>query len=178
MLFGKGRLGADGLAITAMVHDLSMLGLSVLMIGHVYFTFLYDALSAMRTGHPGFAVAAGARCLERSQYHPMDVRVLVNCGVQRDGHVCEPAVAAYVQHGLGINVDAQPNIEIDSAIRPHKKPRAYCVPILVPDEIKPRIQDVIEHLFNIGKDQSVLFRVMRTEMYCKDNNRWVSPMSF
>jgi formate dehydrogenase subunit gamma len=48
--FGKGRLGPDGLALAAMVHDLSMLGLSVLMIGHVYFTFLYDALSAMRTG--------------------------------------------------------------------------------------------------------------------------------
>jgi formate dehydrogenase subunit gamma len=47
---GKGRLGANGLACTAVVHDLSMLGLSVLMIGHVYFTFLYDALSAMRTG--------------------------------------------------------------------------------------------------------------------------------
>lgn len=47
---GKGRLGANGLAIAAMLHDLSMLGLSVLMIGHVYFTFLYDALSAMRTG--------------------------------------------------------------------------------------------------------------------------------
>jgi formate dehydrogenase subunit gamma len=48
--FGKGRLGANGLAWTAMIHDLSMLGLSVLMIGHVYFTFLYDAFSAMRTG--------------------------------------------------------------------------------------------------------------------------------
>jgi len=47
---GKGRLGANGLACTAMVHDLAMLGLSVLMIGHVYFTFLYDAFSAMRTG--------------------------------------------------------------------------------------------------------------------------------
>jgi formate dehydrogenase subunit gamma len=49
--FGKGRLGANGLASAAMVHDLSMLGLSVLMIGHVYFTFLYDAFSAMRTGY-------------------------------------------------------------------------------------------------------------------------------
>ena len=48
--FGKGRLGANGLASTAMVHDLSMLGLSVLLIGHVYFTFLYDAFSAMGTG--------------------------------------------------------------------------------------------------------------------------------
>ncbi|HEY6041676.1 MAG TPA: cytochrome b/b6 domain-containing protein [Anaerolineae bacterium] len=48
--FGKGQLAADGLALTAMVHDLSMLGLTVLMIGHLYFTFVYDALSAMRTG--------------------------------------------------------------------------------------------------------------------------------
>jgi formate dehydrogenase subunit gamma len=48
--FGKGRLGANGLACTAILHDLSMLGLSVLLIGHVYFTFLYDAFSAMRTG--------------------------------------------------------------------------------------------------------------------------------
>ena len=48
--FGKGQLGADGLAVMAMIHDLSMLVLSVLTIGHVYFTFLYDALSAMLTG--------------------------------------------------------------------------------------------------------------------------------
>jgi formate dehydrogenase subunit gamma len=48
--FGVGRLGPDGHALTAMVHDLSMLGLSVLMIGHVYFTFLYEALSGMVTG--------------------------------------------------------------------------------------------------------------------------------
>lgn len=48
--FGVGRLGPDGHALAAMVHDLSMLGLSVLMIGHVYFTFLYDALSGMVTG--------------------------------------------------------------------------------------------------------------------------------
>jgi formate dehydrogenase subunit gamma len=47
---GSGRLGPQGLALAAMVHDLSMLGLSVLMIGHVYFTFLYGALPAMRTG--------------------------------------------------------------------------------------------------------------------------------
>jgi formate dehydrogenase subunit gamma len=48
---GSGRLGPGGLALAAMVHDVSMLGLSVLMIGHVYFTLLYDALSAMRTGY-------------------------------------------------------------------------------------------------------------------------------
>jgi hypothetical protein len=42
--------------------------------------------------------------------------------------------------GLGINTAAQRNIEIDSAIRPRKKPRAYCVPIVVPDEIKLMIR--------------------------------------
>ena len=50
LLFGKGQLGADGLAVAAMVHDLSMLGLTVMMIGHLYFTFVYDALSSMLTG--------------------------------------------------------------------------------------------------------------------------------
>jgi len=33
--------------------------------------------------------------------------VLINAGVHRDGHTCEPAIAAYVQHGLGINVEFQ-----------------------------------------------------------------------
>jgi radical SAM family uncharacterized protein/radical SAM-linked protein len=46
------------------------------------------------------------------------------------------------------------------------------------DQIKPRIQDVIEHLFNIGKDQSVLFRVTRVGMYCREKDQWVSPMAF
>ena len=51
------------------------------------------------------AVEAGERCLEASRYQPADVRVLVNAGVHRDGHVCEPAIACYVQHALDINVD-------------------------------------------------------------------------
>jgi formate dehydrogenase subunit gamma len=49
--FGKGQLGADALAISAMIHDLSMLGLTVLMIGHLYFTLVYDALSSMLKGY-------------------------------------------------------------------------------------------------------------------------------
>jgi len=49
--FGKGQLGYDGLAITAMIHDLSMLGLTVLMVGHLYFTLVYDALSGMVRGY-------------------------------------------------------------------------------------------------------------------------------
>jgi hypothetical protein len=46
------------------------------------------------------------------------------------------------------------------------------------DQLKPRMQDVIEHLFDIGHDQSVLFRVNRIEMYCREKDQWVSPMSY
>lgn len=56
-------------------------------------------------GSERHAVEAGRRCLAASRYRPSDVRVLVNAGVYRDGHVCEPAIAAYVQHALGVNVD-------------------------------------------------------------------------
>lgn len=38
--------------------------------------------------------------------------------------------------GLGIDIDAQRNIAIDSAVRPQKRLRPHCVPIAVPDEIK------------------------------------------
>jgi len=51
------------------------------------------------------AVEAGKRCLAASRYQPADVRILVNAGVHRDGHVCEPAIACYVQHALDINID-------------------------------------------------------------------------
>jgi len=59
----------------------------------------------LRQGSLKHAVEAGKRCLSASKYRPADVRVLVNTGVHRDGHVCEPAIACYVQHALGINVD-------------------------------------------------------------------------
>jgi 3-oxoacyl-[acyl-carrier-protein] synthase-3 len=53
------------------------------------------------------AVEAGRECLAKSRYHPADVRVLINTGIHRDGHVCEPANACYIQHGLGINTEFQ-----------------------------------------------------------------------
>lgn len=59
----------------------------------------------LRWGALKHTVEAGKRCLAASKYRPADVRVLVNAGVHRDGHVCEPAIACYVQHALDINVD-------------------------------------------------------------------------
>ncbi len=37
---------------------------------------------------------------------------------------------------LGFNTEKQPNVEIDSAVRPGKQSQAFCSPIRVPDEIK------------------------------------------
>lgn len=58
-------------------------------------------------GSLSHAVAAGRDCLKSSCYNPNDVRLLINAGVYRDGHVCEPAIAAYIQHRLGINIEFQ-----------------------------------------------------------------------
>jgi formate dehydrogenase subunit gamma len=51
MWFAKGNMGPEGLAFAAMIHDLSMLALTVLLVGHLYFTFVYKALSSMTTGY-------------------------------------------------------------------------------------------------------------------------------
>ncbi|HHY57380.1 MAG TPA: hypothetical protein GYA08_18305 [Chloroflexi bacterium] len=51
MWYAKGNLGANGLALAATIHDLSMLALTVLLAGHLYFTFVYKALSSMTTGY-------------------------------------------------------------------------------------------------------------------------------
>lgn len=48
---GKGSLGPTGLLIATMTHDLSMAIMAVLTVGHIYFTFVYDALPAMTTGY-------------------------------------------------------------------------------------------------------------------------------
>jgi 3-oxoacyl-[acyl-carrier-protein] synthase-3 len=53
------------------------------------------------------SLSAGRSCLGSSRYRPGDVGVLINSGVHRDDHVCEPAIAVYIQHGLGINIEFQ-----------------------------------------------------------------------
>jgi 3-oxoacyl-[acyl-carrier-protein] synthase-3 len=53
------------------------------------------------------AVAAGKRCLAASRHRRVEVELLVNAGVHRDRHICEPAMAVFIQHRLGINVEFQ-----------------------------------------------------------------------
>ncbi len=54
-------------------------------------------------GSVDHAVAAGKRCIESSKYHRSEIESLVNAGVFRDNHCGEPAMAAFIQEGLGIN---------------------------------------------------------------------------
>ncbi|MCE7981585.1 MAG: hypothetical protein DYG89_10355 [Caldilinea sp. CFX5] len=49
--FGKGALGANNLALAAMAHDIAMFVLTVLLVGHLYFTYVYNALSGMVSGY-------------------------------------------------------------------------------------------------------------------------------
>ena len=60
-----------------------------------------------RKGSVAHAVTAGRRCLAASRLCPADLGLLVSAGVYRDGHVAEPAIAAYIQHRLGINIEFQ-----------------------------------------------------------------------
>ena len=53
------------------------------------------------------AAFAGRQCLKASSYHPGDVHLLINSGIHRDEHICEPAMAVYIQHKLGINTEFQ-----------------------------------------------------------------------
>jgi len=59
----------------------------------------------VRWGSLYHAVRAGNECFARSHYRRSDIQVLINSGVHRDGHVCEPAIASHVLRALDINVD-------------------------------------------------------------------------
>lgn len=39
-------------------------------------------------------------------------------------------------HGLGIDLDRQPNVHLDTEARPQKSPRAFCAPVRVPSDVR------------------------------------------
>jgi len=49
--FLKADLSPTMLAWTAIIHDLAMLVLTLLLVGHVFFTYVYTAWSSMATGY-------------------------------------------------------------------------------------------------------------------------------
>ena len=67
----------------------------------------YPQKKNRRIGSLSHAVHAGSSCLKNSKYQPMDVEVLINSGIYRDGHYVEPAVSTFIQKKLGINTEFQ-----------------------------------------------------------------------
>ena len=51
------------------------------------------------------ATLAGRDCLKNAAIDPQEVDILINVGLFRDKNMCEPAMAALIQKGLGINLD-------------------------------------------------------------------------
>jgi radical SAM-linked protein len=44
------------------------------------------------------------------------------------------------------------------------------------NQLKPRVQDVIEQAFDIGPEQSLFFGIKRLRMFCKEKEQWINPM--
>jgi len=61
----------------------------------------------LRWGSVRHAVEAGRQCLRASHHCKADIGLLINAGVHRDHHICEPAMAVFIQHRLGINIEFQ-----------------------------------------------------------------------
>ena len=45
--------------------------------------------------------------MQASHHCKADIGLLINAGVHRDHHICEPAMAVFIQHRLGINIEFQ-----------------------------------------------------------------------
>jgi len=56
------------------------------------------------------------------------------------------------------------------------EPASLDIALVDHDQLKPRVQDVIEQLFNVGREQSSLFRVNRTGLFYRKGDRWISPL--
>ncbi len=75
----------------------------------------------------------------------------------------------------GEQKDLRPGIE---AIKAKNEVGTLCllVTLIDRDQLKPRIQDVLEQLFAAGADQLHLFRIKRTGLYYREGEQWKSPM--
>lgn len=51
------------------------------------------------------AISAGKHCLRLGQVNAEEIDIILNVGVYRDSNTVEPAMAALIQKGLGINLD-------------------------------------------------------------------------
>ena len=75
----------------------------------------------------------------------------------------------------GKQKEIRPCIESITVVR-QDKAAALLITLMDQDPVKPRIQDVIGQVLGIGPEQTVMLRVMRTGLYCRDRDQWILPM--
>jgi radical SAM-linked protein len=75
----------------------------------------------------------------------------------------------------GRQKDIRPGIESITAARVGSMAGLEII-LLERDQLRPRVQDVIEQLFAVSADHSVLFGVKRTGMYCSSRGTWQDPL--
>ncbi len=75
----------------------------------------------------------------------------------------------------GKRKDIRPEIESIS-LAPSTDGAVLEVTLQDREEARARIQDVIEKLFEIGPEESALFRMKRTAVFCSLGGRWAGPM--
>jgi radical SAM family uncharacterized protein/radical SAM-linked protein len=75
----------------------------------------------------------------------------------------------------GRQKDIRPGIESITAARTGNM-AGLAIILLDKDQLRPRVQDVIEELFAVSTDHSVLFRVKRTGMYYSSRGTWQDPL--
>jgi radical SAM-linked protein len=75
----------------------------------------------------------------------------------------------------GWQKDIRPGIESITAARISNMTGLVII-LLDRDQLRPRVQDVIEQLFAVSADHSALFRVKRTGMYYSSEGTWQDPL--
>jgi len=71
--------------------------------------------------------------------------------------------------------DILPGIESITTARANNTARLTVI-LQDKDQLRPRVQDVIEQLFSISSDRSVLFEMKRTGMYYSSGGTWKDPL--
>ena len=76
----------------------------------------------------------------------------------------------------GKQKDIRPCIE---SIKVNTKDNAVMIEIVLVDhdQQKPRVQDVLSQLFTVTAEETHLFGILRTGLYCEEKGQWLLPIS-
>jgi len=83
--------------------------------------------------------------------------------------------ASIVVSKEGKQKDIRPCIE-SIAVSEGGSACSLLVTLIDRDQLKPRVQDVIEQLFTLGREQSTLLRIKRVGLFYREGGGWRSPM--